>query len=94
MPQDVVVLERNRSCGRLKSNKISFERFRLMPPMIEFPLDLPEVRVLKTELKKREIVITVESTRPYAICSQCGQKTFEFHSYGDPIRLRHLPILE
>jgi transposase len=65
-----------------------------MPPMIEFPLDLPEVRVLKTELKKREIVITVESTRPYAICSRCGQKTFEFHSYDDPIRLRHLPILE
>lgn len=65
-----------------------------MPPMIEFPLDLPEVRVLKTELKKREIVITVESTRAYAICSRCGQKTFEFHSYDAPIRLRHLPILE
>jgi len=65
-----------------------------MPPMIEFPLNLPEVRVLKTELKKREIVITVESTRPYAICSRCGQKTFEFHSYDDPIRVRHLPILE
>ncbi len=62
--------------------------------MIEFPLDLPEVRVLKTELKKREIVITVESTRPYAICSRCGEKTFDFHSYDDPIRLRHLPILE
>lgn len=30
-----------------------------MPPMIEFPLDLPEVRVLKTELKQRQIVITV-----------------------------------
>jgi cytidine deaminase len=57
-----------------------------MPPMIEFPLDLPEVRVLKTELKKREIVITVESTRPYAICSRCRQKTLEFHSYDDPIR--------
>ena len=65
-----------------------------MPPMIEFPLDLPEVRVLKTELKKREIVITIESTRPYGICSRCREKTFEFHSYDDPIRLRHLPILE
>lgn len=65
-----------------------------MPPMIEFPLDLPEVRVLKTELKKREIVITVESTRPYAVCSRCGEKTFEFHRYDDPIRVRHLPILE
>ena len=50
-----------------------------MPPMIEFPLDLSEVRVLKTELKKREVVITVESTRHYAICSRCGEKTFEFH---------------
>ena len=65
-----------------------------MSPMIEFPLDLPEIRVLKTELKNREIVITVESARPYAICSRRGQKTFEFHSYGDPIHLRHLPILE
>lgn len=65
-----------------------------MPPMIEFPLDLPEVRVLKTELKEREIVITVESTRAYATCSRCGQPTFEFHSYDDPIRLRHLPILD
>jgi transposase len=65
-----------------------------MPPMIEFPLDLPQVRVLKTELKEREIVITVESTRAYAVCAQCGQKTFTFHSYDAPIRLRHLPILE
>jgi hypothetical protein len=51
-----------------------------MSPTIEFPPDLPEVRVLKTELKKREIIITVESTRPYAICSRRGEKTFEFHS--------------
>lgn len=34
-----------------------------MPPMIEFPSDLPEAHLLNTELKKREIVITVESTR-------------------------------
>jgi hypothetical protein len=40
------------------------------------------------------LFITVESTRPFAICSRCGQKTFEFHIYDDPIRLRHLPILE
>jgi transposase len=62
--------------------------------MIEFPLDIPEPRFLNTELKKRQIVITVESARLYAICSRCGQKTFEFHSYDDPIRLRRLPILE
>lgn len=65
-----------------------------MPPMIEFPLDLPQVRVVKTEWQADALVITVESTRAYAICSQCGQKTFKFHSYDEPIRLRHLPILE
>src|SRR4030095_2979067 len=65
-----------------------------MPPMIEFPLDLPEVRVLKTELKARALVITVESTRAYATCARCGRRTFEFHSVDPPIRLRHLPILD
>jgi len=65
-----------------------------MPPMIEFPLNLPEIRVLRTEIKQREVVVTVESTRPYAICSRCQQKTFEFHSFDEPIRLRHLPILD
>jgi transposase len=65
-----------------------------MPPMIEFLLDLPEVHILDTELKEGEIVITIESTRAYATCSRFGQRTFEFHSYDDPIRLRHLPILD
>jgi transposase len=64
-----------------------------MPALIEFPLDLPEVRVLQTELKDREIVITVESTREFAICPHCGCETREFHAYGETIRLRHLPIL-
>ena len=35
-----------------------------MSPMIEFPLDIPESHVLKTELKKRQFVITVEGARP------------------------------
>jgi len=45
-----------------------------MPPMIEFPLDLPEVRVLKTELKKREIVIPSFSCfhPPSAEGAACG----------------------
>lgn len=64
-----------------------------MPAMIEFPRDLPEVRILKSELSEREIVITVESTREWALCSQCGRETREFHSYGRTLRLRHLPIL-
>ena len=64
-----------------------------MPANIEFPLDLPEVRILKSDLSGREIVITVESTRTWAICSRCGQRTEEFHSFGRQLRLRHLPIL-
>ena len=58
---------------------------RVLPP--------PRVRVLKTETKKREIVITVREYSPLD-CSRRGKKTFEFHSDDDPIRLRHLPILE
>lgn len=64
-----------------------------MPVNIEIPLDLPEVRILKSETNGREIVITVESTRAWAICSRCGERTQEFHSFGRQLRLRHLPIL-
>ena len=64
-----------------------------MPAHIEIPLDLPEVRIVKTESSEREIVITVESTREWTICARCGSETREFHSYGRLLRLRHLPIL-
>lgn len=64
-----------------------------MPANIEFPLDLPEVRILKSDLSGREIVITVESTRSWAICPKCGERIEEFHSFGRQLRLRHLPIL-
>jgi len=64
-----------------------------MPANIEFPLDLPEVRILKSDLTGREIIITVESTRTWAICPKCGKRTEEFHSFGRQLRLRHLPIL-
>lgn len=64
-----------------------------MPANIEIPLDLPEVRILKSELSGQEIVITVESTRQWAICPRCGEKTLEFHGFGRQLRLRHLPIL-
>jgi len=62
-------------------------------PNIEIPLDLPEVRVLKYEADQHQIVITVESTREWAICHKCGKETREFHSYNRQLRLRHMPIL-
>ncbi|MBK9316053.1 MAG: ISL3 family transposase [Acidobacteria bacterium] len=61
-------------------------------PNIEIPLDLPEVRVLKCKVSG-QIIIAVESTREWAICHKCGEKTHEFHSYGRQLRLRHMPIL-
>jgi transposase len=68
-------------------------RIEAMPANIEIPLDLPEVRIITSELNEREIVIRVESTREWAICNKCGGEIREFHSYGRLLRLRHLPIL-
>lgn len=64
-------------------------------PMITIPLDLPEVRVLETEVTSRgEFVITVESTVGSTTCRKCGRETTEFHSYDRWITVRHLPILD
>ena len=64
-----------------------------MPANIEIPLDLPEIRILQSETKGREIIVRVESTREWAICHKCGKEIREFHSQGRLLRLRHLPIL-
>jgi len=63
-------------------------------PMLTFPLDLPDVRVVQTELtKNRELIITVESTLDSATCPQCGRTVTKLHALDDPILLRHLSIL-
>src|SRR5260221_13835951 len=64
-----------------------------MPPVIEFPLDLPDVRIVETELSEPAITIRVESTRTGTRCRQCGTAIEDFHGYGERLRLRHLPIL-
>jgi transposase len=61
---------------------------------ISFPLDIPDVTVLKTEMNKRgDYVITVESTVKQIACRECGRKIEQSHGYGRWIELRHLPIL-
>jgi len=63
-------------------------------PMLSIPLDLPDVRVLKTELSKQgELIITVESTLMTTNCQHCGRLLTKEHAVDDPILLRHLPIL-
>jgi transposase len=63
-------------------------------PQISFPLDIPDVRVWKTEMNKHgDAVITVESTNTSTQCRKCGGKIEQVHGYGHGITLRHLPIL-
>jgi len=64
-------------------------------PEIRFPLDLPNVKILKMETDKvGAYIITVESTLTSTHCRECGHEIEEFHGYGRWITLRHLPILD
>ena len=61
---------------------------------ISFPLDIPDVNVLKTEVNKGgDYMITVESTIKHTECRECGRKIEQSHGHGRWITLRHLPIL-
>ena len=63
-------------------------------PLISIPLDIPDVRVLQTELTKQgEFILTVESTLPSTTCRRCGRTLTERHGLDEPRLLRHLPIL-
>src|SRR5262249_24577112 len=61
---------------------------------ISIPLDIPDVRVLQTELTKDgEFILTVESTLTSTTCRRCGRTITERHGTDEPRLLRHLPIL-
>ena len=63
-------------------------------PFISIPLDIPDVRVLQTELTKDgEFILTVESTLTSTTCRRCGRTITERHGLDEPRLLRHLPIL-
>jgi len=62
--------------------------------MITIPLDLPDVRVLDTQINEQgEIMITVESTLEGCLCKHCQKKIEAFHQDDEWITIRHLPIL-
>jgi transposase len=57
-------------------------------------LDIPDVRVLNSELTPRgDYTLTVESTLDGTKCRKCGREIREFHGLDEEIMLRHLPIL-
>jgi transposase len=63
-------------------------------PTISIPLDIPDVRVLRTAvLAPQALLIEVESTLTSTTCRRCGRTISDFHGYDQPIQLRHLPIL-
>jgi len=63
-------------------------------PLISIPLDIPDVRVLQTEITKAgEFILTVESTLTSTTCRRCGRSITQPHGQDEPRLLRHLPIL-
>ncbi len=63
-------------------------------PFISIPLDIPDVRVLQTDLTQAdEFILTVESTLTSTTCRRCGRTISEQHGEDRPRLLRHLPIL-
>jgi transposase len=60
---------------------------------VTIPLGIPDVRVVKTEINKREeVIITIESTKKGTNCRWCGQWTTKSHGYDQWVEKRHLPV--
>lgn len=60
---------------------------------VTVPLDIPDVRVVKTEINKvGELIITIESTKAGTSCRQCGQEIHKPHGYDEWTIIRHLPV--
>jgi transposase len=63
-------------------------------PFVSIPLDIPDVRLLQTDLTQAgEFILTVESTLESTTCRRCGRTITEPHGTDQPRLLRHLPIL-
>jgi transposase len=60
---------------------------------VTVPLDIPDVRVLSTEINKvGELIITVESTKESTNCRRCGREIHKRHGYDEWTIIRHLPV--
>ncbi len=60
---------------------------------VTVPLDIPDVRVLSTEINKvGELIITIESSKEGTICRQCGREIHKRHGFDEWTMIRHLPV--
>lgn len=63
-------------------------------PYISIPLDIPDLRVLQTDLTASgNYILTVESTLESTICRRCGREISDLHGLDQARLLRHLSIL-
>ncbi len=64
------------------------------PARLTFPLDIPNVDILDTEIQRDgKFFIEVESRQETTPCGICGQEIKCNYGHGEEITLRHLPIL-
>ena len=60
---------------------------------VSVPLDIPDIRVLGTEITKSgEVIITIESTKNETICRRCGKIVQKFHGHDAWVKIRYLPV--
>ena len=60
---------------------------------VTVPLDIPDVRVLQTEINKvGELIITIESTKEGTNCHRCGGEIRKRHGFDEWTIIRHLPV--
>jgi len=60
---------------------------------VTIPLEIPEVRVLKSEINSAgELIITIESTQETAVCQRCGRAIRKMHGYDDWVKVRYLSV--
>jgi transposase len=61
---------------------------------LTFPLDIPDVTILETEINQHgDYIITVESIWQSTQCRKCKREISQFHGYDQEITVRHLSIL-
>jgi transposase len=66
---------------------------KMAKAQVTVPLNIPEVRVLKSEINKAgELIITIESTKETTVCRRCGKIIGKFHGYDSWVKVRYLSV--
>ena len=59
------------------------------------PLGIESLEILSQTVDlKGNIIVDVKSLKTETPCHKCGKSIKKFHSFGETIEVRHLPILD